>query len=598
MSDGSVSRLGHQFQRAPQGPSRRNARAIAVLSMALTLSVAGPADSAVACPASSRQFCAGDCDGNSQVTVDELLTLVNIALGKAPVAACQNGAPSGATVTVAWIVQAVSNVLTGCAEHPICGDGVVEGGEECDQGGICIGNARAGHACRSEADCCATPICGGPADGGVCAAGPKLGAACTNDADCPSGACVRCKPFGGNGCAANCTAETDVVLDLLPGQIDLTTGVSVLPGTSGCVVHGSVLTVPLPIGNGCEGGANPGAPCSMDSDCGVGGVCTPATQTFKVGKDCGDGIVPLVVKADSVKFPRIDVGGLACACIRGVALQTCGGTVFEPDGVTPTTSCTAGYGTCDGTQHCANAPSVSCTVSTDCEGAALCSRANGLPCAPVHGAGNSATGFAGCGSTSLTPVNYNESQNAGGCADPPACTSRTPKPAVVTWTGIGPAGSAVVLNTTAIGTAVGACTGTDPSVYGPDGRFCTDDDPPVSRGSPQTAQLTTGQACAAVTNANFSLPNMPIDITGICHCTPNTLCASDADCAGVDSCVPICASGTPFSCSALAADMFPGGCLANAFVSLGQPTTGDLVVSCQFCPVPTEPPVPFAASPE
>jgi hypothetical protein len=57
--------------------------------------------------------CVGDCNGNGQVTVDEILTLVNIALGKDQVSRCPHGIPDGAAVDVALILQAVNNALNG-----------------------------------------------------------------------------------------------------------------------------------------------------------------------------------------------------------------------------------------------------------------------------------------------------------------------------------------------------------------------------------------------------------------------------------------------------------------------------------------------------
>jgi hypothetical protein len=61
------------------------------------------------------QACVGDCNGDTQVTVDEIVTMVNIALGQANVSACQAGDPSGdGAVTVDEILQAVNNALNGC----------------------------------------------------------------------------------------------------------------------------------------------------------------------------------------------------------------------------------------------------------------------------------------------------------------------------------------------------------------------------------------------------------------------------------------------------------------------------------------------------
>jgi hypothetical protein len=64
--------------------------------------------------ATAPEACTGDCDGSGSVTVDDLLTLVNIALGNAQPSACQHGISSGAEVDVALILQAVNNVLRGC----------------------------------------------------------------------------------------------------------------------------------------------------------------------------------------------------------------------------------------------------------------------------------------------------------------------------------------------------------------------------------------------------------------------------------------------------------------------------------------------------
>jgi len=55
----------------------------------------------------------GDCNSDGQVTIDELLSLVNIALGNAQ-SACPHGVPSGADVDVAFIIHAVNAAAGGC----------------------------------------------------------------------------------------------------------------------------------------------------------------------------------------------------------------------------------------------------------------------------------------------------------------------------------------------------------------------------------------------------------------------------------------------------------------------------------------------------
>src|SRR5579862_3259267 len=59
--------------------------------------------------------CLGDCSGDHEVTVDELLTMVSIALGNAPVAACTAGDADGdGTVTIDEILGAVADALGTC----------------------------------------------------------------------------------------------------------------------------------------------------------------------------------------------------------------------------------------------------------------------------------------------------------------------------------------------------------------------------------------------------------------------------------------------------------------------------------------------------
>jgi hypothetical protein len=61
--------------------------------------------------------CAGDCDGDTNVTIDELITLVNIALGTASTNQCPAGDRDFSdAVTVDELVAAVKAALEGCAE--------------------------------------------------------------------------------------------------------------------------------------------------------------------------------------------------------------------------------------------------------------------------------------------------------------------------------------------------------------------------------------------------------------------------------------------------------------------------------------------------
>ncbi len=59
--------------------------------------------------------CGGDCDSSGDVTVNEVITLVNVALGTGTLATCEAGDGNGdQQITINEIVIAVNNALTGC----------------------------------------------------------------------------------------------------------------------------------------------------------------------------------------------------------------------------------------------------------------------------------------------------------------------------------------------------------------------------------------------------------------------------------------------------------------------------------------------------
>jgi len=58
--------------------------------------------------------CAGDCDANSSVTADEVITLVNLALGTASAAACSHGIPGAERADVTLIIKAINFARNQC----------------------------------------------------------------------------------------------------------------------------------------------------------------------------------------------------------------------------------------------------------------------------------------------------------------------------------------------------------------------------------------------------------------------------------------------------------------------------------------------------
>lgn len=59
--------------------------------------------------------CVGDCNGDGQVTVDDLIKMVNIALGTAPISGCLAGDVNGSgEITIDEIIVAINRALDGC----------------------------------------------------------------------------------------------------------------------------------------------------------------------------------------------------------------------------------------------------------------------------------------------------------------------------------------------------------------------------------------------------------------------------------------------------------------------------------------------------
>ncbi|MFI5366231.1 MAG: hypothetical protein ACHQ4J_11460 [Candidatus Binatia bacterium] len=536
---------------------RETYRILTTAALGLMLSIA---------PSVVRAQCAGDCDNTGKVTIDDILTMVDIALGTANVSTCTPGDTNhDSHITIDEILAAVNNALTSCPGPAVCGNGITESGEECDDGGTCIGNAKAGQACTSDSEC------GGIAAGGVCLDGgtplnggfvAKQLTACTSNADCGiGGTCVACKTFGGDGCAANCTLEHNVAVTLATGQIDSNTQ-TVISGSGATIDDSEFLGyIGLPLGNACTGDpTTQGNPCSTNAGCGTG-TCIPSTQVLTIGSAVS-GTITGVIKANSVKFAPILVPGVACACVHGVDYKTCGGTLYNTDG-TLTTNCTDGYG---GT------------------GAGAC--AGGLPCTDVFGPGNSAQAIYGCvdGAISNANMNWTQDHIDGGiactqanatsvcphsqtCVADPTSTSDTcgaPLPVVTFSGGPAPAGSAIVLNSAAIGTTTRLCAGSDAAncaangscVFGADGLFCTADDPIPP------AAATTVQGLAA------PLPLVTGTATGTMTNAYGTAGATE----GPDSLV-----GVPLACSALSQGNASGGAVAGSFTQINQPMLFDYV---------------------
>jgi hypothetical protein len=493
--------------------SRTTGWAAAVVALAASLAVT---------PSIARAVCDADCNGNGTVTVNEVVVLTDVILGTAESSACPSGIPSG-TATVATAVSGVNNALNGCPAAAVCGDGITQSGEECDPGSMCIGNDMAGTACATDTDCCPGGDCTNV--GGVCDTFGQKGPqgtiprkVCTDDSECGGAKCIRCKSFGGNGCAVNCTTEMVSRIKLVPGQLQ---SGDIKPGTSGAFVHGDPFMVPLTLN----------------------GINTLLTGS----EPSANGVIPITQRPSGVDLARIPISTLSCACVRGTVYMTCGGTQYEQDGFTPSTDCTSDASVCAGKK----------------------------PCVAVSGPGNSGEGAIGC--TGLASASYEIQQDAGGEMCPVELTMcPNAGPAFYTPGAAGPAGSQILAAASQIGTTTTAsplCSGNDPSTYGPDGQFCTDDDPltpDTIRGLPSIVTLVSGTATVELDNVN----GIPDDNLG-----------------------PYDISGNVVSCEDIAAGNSTGAAQAGAFTAAGETrnaTLGDTAnvnVFVSQCTLPEDPTV-------
>ncbi len=59
--------------------------------------------------------CFGDCNGDGRVTVDEIITIVNIVLGNLPLSSCHALPATPAPISVQEIIESIDSALSGCS---------------------------------------------------------------------------------------------------------------------------------------------------------------------------------------------------------------------------------------------------------------------------------------------------------------------------------------------------------------------------------------------------------------------------------------------------------------------------------------------------
>jgi hypothetical protein len=94
----------------------RRATASLVLTLTLLIGVQPVAPRAAAAERAGAARCVGDCNGDGSVTIAELVTGVNIALGSLPVDRCPSfDCASDRAVTIDCLIKAVIAAVNGCA---------------------------------------------------------------------------------------------------------------------------------------------------------------------------------------------------------------------------------------------------------------------------------------------------------------------------------------------------------------------------------------------------------------------------------------------------------------------------------------------------
>lgn len=137
--------------------------------------------------AGAQAQCVGDCNGDNEVTVDEIVTGIGIALGNAGIDACPAfDGNADQQVTVDEIVTAVNRALTGCPSE--CDD--------CDDGDACTDDlcvvGRCVHepvVCVDDGEECTAELC--DAASGCASVAVEDGTVCAEGAgSCAAGVCV------------------------------------------------------------------------------------------------------------------------------------------------------------------------------------------------------------------------------------------------------------------------------------------------------------------------------------------------------------------------------------------------------------------------
>ena len=256
---------------------------------------------------------------------------------------------------------------TSCSLNVFCGDAIVDPGEQCDNG-KCSGGPTPGKVCTSNAACGD----GGTCAATTAVSGDGCSAHCTLESVCGDGkveGVEQCDPGSSASCNDNCTLTVcgDGNVDVAVGE-QCDDGLNNGTAGSSCTKACTILTVcgnsMLELGEQCDdGGVVSGDGCSstcrVEGSCGNGTVdgseeCDPAASASQCGGHtcivdrclcenyCGDGRIGGLEQCDDGNASTGD------GCRPNCTIEMCGDTLVDK----PAEQCDDGN--TDPTDKCAN----------------------------------------------------------------------------------------------------------------------------------------------------------------------------------------------------------------------------------------------------
>lgn len=426
----------------------------------------------------------------------------------------------------------------------VCGNGVIEDPEQCDDGGICVG-------------------------------GSNDLAECTSPGDCPGGRCtvVGGQPTSGGGtCSANCTLET----------------VRTSPFGQGTGANVQALAFGVPVELQGSQTIRTGRARADDT------VDINGETTFRAGD------YPAVTKVDGFNLEPARVLGLVCACVRGVEVPafgagnsatgviSCGGDLDDLDYVLTQDHRTDPLQGFNVLPACAHDADPTCSAETEIVDGVVsraCRVGEGADCLTLAQGGTRPNTEAGyC--NSAREVDF---------------AGNGPQGSALIYNNIA---IGLLMDRGLCNMGLAGMNPCPEASYGPDCIPCTDDD--ADLGVENNNPTTTGTAKAVVYNAG-NTARAVISSGSRTPCTTNADCQGATLCGVNEICLPFNAampelgrecgvrcggnacqterSGRPFDCEELAANPnggLNGGSFAVCFPSISARTIGDNVTCATF----------------